>query len=182
MKIKSIIGATCACLAVVSFNVNAITMYDLNSNGDITGVSGLDVGGISWDMTLHDSSFDSLYASIGSAALYGSDFSSNASVALLNFINTTPDTLPTDFYGCTFVDSCFMVTVYAQETERVSGSGVGVLDGNVDYAAIFTPLRDTDYSNVAYATWAESASVPVPAAVWLFGSGLIGLIGLARRK
>lgn len=25
-------------------------------------------------------------------------------------------------------------------------------------------------------------SVPVPAAVWLFGSGLLGLIGLARRK
>ncbi len=24
--------------------------------------------------------------------------------------------------------------------------------------------------------------VPVPAAVWLFGSGLIGLAGLARRK
>ena len=25
-------------------------------------------------------------------------------------------------------------------------------------------------------------AVPVPAAVWLFGSGLIGLVGLARRK
>ena len=26
------------------------------------------------------------------------------------------------------------------------------------------------------------SSVPVPAAVWLFGSGLLGLVGLARRK
>ena len=26
------------------------------------------------------------------------------------------------------------------------------------------------------------AVVPVPAAVWLFGSGLIGLVGVARRK
>jgi len=24
--------------------------------------------------------------------------------------------------------------------------------------------------------------VPIPAAVWLFGSGLIGLVGIARRK
>jgi PEP-CTERM motif len=24
--------------------------------------------------------------------------------------------------------------------------------------------------------------VPVPAAVWLFGSGLLGLIGIARKK
>ncbi|MCK4823198.1 VPLPA-CTERM sorting domain-containing protein [bacterium] len=26
------------------------------------------------------------------------------------------------------------------------------------------------------------APVPVPAAVWLFGSGLIGLIGMAKRS
>jgi hypothetical protein len=26
------------------------------------------------------------------------------------------------------------------------------------------------------------SAVPVPAAFWLFGSGLIGLIGVARRK
>jgi len=25
-------------------------------------------------------------------------------------------------------------------------------------------------------------AVPVPAAVWLFGSGLLGLVGVARRK
>ena len=30
--------------------------------------------------------------------------------------------------------------------------------------------------------WGTTAPVPVPAAVYLFGSGLIGLIGLARRK
>ena len=28
----------------------------------------------------------------------------------------------------------------------------------------------------------RTGAVPIPAAVWLFGSGLIGLIGLARRK
>lgn len=28
----------------------------------------------------------------------------------------------------------------------------------------------------------DVSTVPVPAAVWLFGSGLIGLLGLARRK
>jgi hypothetical protein len=27
-----------------------------------------------------------------------------------------------------------------------------------------------------------TAAVPVPAAVWLFGSGLLGLIGIARKK
>jgi hypothetical protein len=28
----------------------------------------------------------------------------------------------------------------------------------------------------------QLTAVPVPAAVWLFGSGLIGLVGFARRK
>ena len=31
-------------------------------------------------------------------------------------------------------------------------------------------------------TFAKFSPVPVPAAVWLFGSGLLGLIGIARRK
>ena len=31
-------------------------------------------------------------------------------------------------------------------------------------------------------TAAEMPSVPVPAAIWLFGSGLIGLVGFARGK
>lgn len=32
------------------------------------------------------------------------------------------------------------------------------------------------------AWYADISAVPVPAAAWLFGSGLVGLIGLARRK
>ena len=36
-------------------------------------------------------------------------------------------------------------------------------------------------SNIATVTITPSA-VPVPAAIWLFGSGLIGLAGIARRK
>jgi hypothetical protein len=30
--------------------------------------------------------------------------------------------------------------------------------------------------------WGSAAPVPLPAAAWLFGSGVIGLVGLARRK
>ena len=33
-----------------------------------------------------------------------------------------------------------------------------------------------------YAISGELTAVPVPAAVWLFGSGLLGMIGIARRK
>jgi hypothetical protein len=33
-----------------------------------------------------------------------------------------------------------------------------------------------------FAQYTASAVIPVPAAVWLFGSGLLGLVGVARRK
>jgi hypothetical protein len=41
-----------------------------------------------------------------------------------------------------------------------------------------TCVSDAYFDNVSMTV----AAVPVPAAVWLFGSGLLGLIGVARRK
>ena len=35
---------------------------------------------------------------------------------------------------------------------------------------------------LAAGSWTRTSVIPVPAAVWLFGSGFIGLIGVARRK
>ena len=40
---------------------------------------------------------------------------------------------------------------------------------------------DTDCISSVYSTFAPSA-VPIPAAAWLFGSGLVGLMGIARRN
>jgi len=46
-------------------------------------------------------------------------------------------------------------------------------------------FRSSKYNDF-YSAWAvqsgDVSAVPVPAAVWLFGSGLIGLIGIAKRK
>ena len=38
------------------------------------------------------------------------------------------------------------------------------------------------YELIMVGSIAAASTVPIPAAVWLFGSGLIGLMGLARRK
>ena len=39
---------------------------------------------------------------------------------------------------------------------------------------------DVQFDNITIST--DVSAVPVPAAVWLFGSGLVGLVGVARRK
>jgi len=80
---------------------------------------------------------------------------------------------------------------------RVIGSGMDVVDAiaavpvynltNIHPAFGEIPLSgyagafDSDNQLIKISNVSVSA-VPIPAAVWLFGSGLLGLIGLARRK
>ena len=54
-----------------------------------------------------------------------------------------------------------------------------VYDG-VSWTALANTLTGGNHTTLAYVS--DISAVPIPAAVWLFGSGLIGLIGVARRK
>jgi len=51
-------------------------------------------------------------------------------------------------------------------------------DGFVGFTLINGPFPGSSFTSTANA----SSVVPVPAAVWLFGSGLIGLFSIARNK
>ena len=67
------------------------------------------------------------------------------------------------------------------------GSACGVGDTyTLDYNAVVPPSGG-QFAGVAYqlhlsGTIGAPSAIPVPAAVWLFGSGLLGLVGVARRK
>ena len=54
----------------------------------------------------------------------------------------------------------------------------------LDYAATVPQADSTNFGGVYYSLHLEGmvSAVPVPSAIWLFGSGLIGLIGVARRQ
>jgi len=64
------------------------------------------------------------------------------------------------------------------------------LDANLDATIVsvgnigtaWGPFANTAYSEVWSVSFTETSAVPVPAAVWLFGSGLVGLAGVARRR
>lgn len=61
-----------------------------------------------------------------------------------------------------------------------------VVWGESTFASSGWIARDTNNATVAYALYALSAPltapVPVPAAVWLFGSGLAGLLAIGRKR
>ena len=56
----------------------------------------------------------------------------------------------------------------------------------LDYSAVVPQADPSGFGGVPYSLHlegtVEAGVVPVPAAVWLFGSGLIGLVGVARRR
>ena len=77
----------------------------------------------------------------------------------------------------------------------ISGTGIGQefkisLCGTLDGCGFNTnQIRGFDSNDifrldqiVAADKFITVSAVPIPAAVWLFGSGLLGLIGVARRK
>lgn len=73
------------------------------------------------------------------------------------------------------------------EGERVAAAIVDLYSrgesGTQDYANLTQLTISDSLSNSEFGSSLFRASiVPVPAAVWLFGSGLLGLVGMARRR
>ena len=68
----------------------------------------------------------------------------------------------------------------AVNIENATGS---ILSGGpYDLMSVTVAFGLTANTGVGFSGFVEQTPVPVPAAVWLFGTGLIGLIGVARRK
>ncbi|WP_200821292.1 VPLPA-CTERM sorting domain-containing protein [Oceanicoccus sp. KOV_DT_Chl] len=63
-------------------------------------------------------------------------------------------------------------TPFQLSTSNIDENGNGILIFD------FTTSDDVHY-DIAYTV---TSAVPVPAAAWLFGSGLVGLVGLKRKK
>ena len=59
---------------------------------------------------------------------------------------------------------------------------VDLLTGNTLTRRDQIVWADYDFSGVGLYLVRDAAVVPIPAAFWLFGSGLIGMVGMARRK
>lgn len=80
-----------------------------------------------------------------------------------------------DLFSNVRCNACWSATEYAPNT----AAGAWVFTMVYGY-------QDAGNKTNLYSAWAmqsgDVSAVPVPAAVWLFGSGLIGLAGIARRK
>jgi hypothetical protein len=63
-----------------------------------------------------------------------------------------------------------------------SASGSITSGGPYDLMSVIVAFGLTDQTGVGFSGLVQQTPVPVPAAVWLFGSGLLGLMGVIRKK
>lgn len=70
----------------------------------------------------------------------------------------------------------------ASVSETLNGSGQLLLSGDLKLTGLWAALMGANTSAVVGTFNLAPAAVPVPAAVWMFLSGMIGLLGAARRK
>ncbi len=87
-------------------------------------------------------------------------------------INTSSSSYATVFTESTIAGSLNLNAAAINLNDFGIANGAEVLSIDVELAR----------GNSGFALAGSLAPVPVPAAVWLFGSGLLGLVGVARRK
>lgn len=108
----------------------------------------------------------------------------DANNQLIASVNKTPDFYEvsrSDGSGdCNSLVNDLCYRAYNDRALELPGS-VDLNKGDLQMAAQWVQTIAADGS-FSYTQTLELNSVPVPAAVWLFGSGLLGLVGVARRK
>jgi len=110
-----------------------------------------------------------LYAMISSAADWG------GTIWIEPNITPDPPLVPAGvsfampFDGNLLIGEYKWLTIYIDETDS-------------DVISYFNALPGGELFLSGVAPGSDPSAVPVPPAVWLFGSGLLGLIGMARRK
>lgn len=167
------------------------------TNEDITGALNVEVNGALYDVIFKDDTCMSIFDNCDN----DNDFTFQtqgeakfASEALRDqvyggvFENMYFDTTPDWTFGIGLVSRGNIVTPYGLNS---SGEAEYVLFGNaegrdaaefISSGSIATNWDAGGSNGSVYALWTPVSPVPVPAAIWLFGSGLLGLIGVARRK
>jgi hypothetical protein len=217
MAFRYIICSACACIAVVSLNVNAaIKNADWKTPGDNL-ITQDTISGLEWlDLT---ATADRSYLDVSSQFGIGQEFEgwryataeevtgfwdafggdSNYYNGLSTQNNGLFD-LVAPYWGDLFCNysysSCNTGDGYSFAFTSEAFDGVShMLALASDYNALpnylthdeFTPsyisLNDkSHYYDIGSALVRDISAVPIPAAIWLFSSGLLGLIGVARRK
>ena len=194
----STIALSIACLNVHASLINGSTLsIDTGSYFEIgggfgqvstTGIDGLILGSVqSYDFSFTGNRIDEF--------LFLASPGMHYTTSPTNVIGSSGNTATIDFSGWSWAFNGAAASFnLGSGSWGTNPDGIAEITCNVDcsngdtYSLIYTATVPGDepngFANLTYDLYLTGtvSAVPVPAAVWLFGSGLIGLIGIARRK
>ena len=206
IRYLSCISVLFLCYSSVSYGV----ILNIN-NGTLFGAFDVNVNGTLYDVEFKDGTCIELYNGcdqesdfIFSQPERDGEYGRQASTALLEqvFINSSLgafDTNPVLTNGCNSSKECWVLTpiymnggslqaIIAVNKPFISNEGSTL---NRDHLLGGPRQKSFDSSaensipngdKRVYAIWSPVSEVPVPTAVWLFGSGLIGLVGMRKKS
>ena len=182
-------------IALLSLYVPPANAATLNiAGGQLTGADGVDVNGTLYNVDFIDGTCVAIFGGCDATSDFtfttSSDAVAAASALLEQVFLGGYDEFPEATAGCTDAIVCRVHTPYDLISDIVltlRADNFSPASGNPDLTAGDGFLSASDLSgntNSVYARWSPAAvnPVPVPAAVWLFSTALIGLVGFCKRR
>lgn len=162
--------------ATVSVDFSALPLGNINPGSSVTinSFTSLSTDGFVSIGTPMFGGPGTVIGSAGSNAIFTFDTSTVAvtSISLTGASNNVPVTITSydfagDMLGITMTDN--------------SWTSVATLTNSIPQSYFTVDLLESEINSLTI-TYDPVAAVPVPAAVWLFGSGLAGLLTVSRRR
>ena len=185
MKKSRLLGAICACITFISTSVSAVTINDFTDGYAVGNWTSITQGDSSIDTSGAPSSI-SLTSSNDVSGLANTDFTIAAlGDGTVSFdwsyvsVDFNPDFDP---FGYLLNGTFIQVTDDGGSLSQSGFVSFAVLTGQVFGFRQLSTDSDFGAATTTVSDFSAPSAIPVPAAVWLFGSGLIGLVGIARRK
>jgi hypothetical protein len=173
MKIHKLFGAAALATGLLlgPGMASALPMVIEPETGRATGITDLEVGGILYDVVFRERTtalvvYGGVYdpdnqGDASAAATAINSLLSTAGISVVGPTNTDND----DVYYIGFIGVTDVLAIQSTNSAPWTNDGTTIVGGSSFNA-----------------TFAQFTRVPEPAAAWLLGSGLIGLIGFARSK
>ena len=163
---------------------NGRTVNDPNTGADDRGIFEFDISSLSGSYssavlslrTANNSvktSTIELFGYTGDGAISVDDWGAGTFLSSVTYVN------PTDFSIVSFDVTDFINTMIAT-TDQWAGIAMRQITFSPSTATQFCGTSTSQLCQ--YQPQLHLTTVPVPAAIWLFGSGLVGLVGMARFK
>lgn len=160
----------------------------IDYSGQLIGANGIDISGTLYNVEFLDGTCAQIYngCDTNNDFIFNSNQAELASQALLSqvFLNSTTANFDSDttlINGCESTEECLIYTAFGTGWEwgnvQIAYNSSTELNDSVILGGVHpTIVNFTTDESATWANWSPAAPVPLPASIWLFISGLLGII------